>query len=159
MQRCVFLLITSVSALTSSDFISIHPELHSLASTWASHSITNIGFPKSNTPVLSKLLSKMALRVTKLVTPSLVLTINQTGWLHYQPELQDSHRQLIFWWASRCEHAPLHGHVCNVLSLKNFLCCLGHPKVIGNDNTAHIIKQWRNISFCLVQFLGDKGPC
>ena len=65
----------------------------------------------------------------------------------------------MLWQASRYEHAIWHGHMCNVTPLKNIQCRLGHPKFIGNDNTTYTIKQWRKICFCLLQFMGDKGPC
>ena len=42
---------------------------------------------------------------------------------------------------------------------KNILCHFLYSKVIENYNTTHTIKQWRNIFFWCLIFLGDRGPC
>ena len=54
-------------------FASITTELQALARKWTRQSIINIGFHNSNTPVLSKVLSKMALDVARLVLTWLVI--------------------------------------------------------------------------------------
>ena len=69
----ILILITSVSTMPSPYCTSITTDLKELVRTRASQSITNIGFPKSKTPVLSKLISKMALNLSRLVPPSLVM--------------------------------------------------------------------------------------
>ena len=84
MQSCIFLLVTSVSNLPSLDFTCITPALQELSRTWKRNSITNIYFPKSNTPVLSKVLSMMALHLARLVPPSLVMPTSfdpKVNWL------------------------------------------------------------------------------
>ena len=87
-QHFIFLLVTSLSTLPSSDFTYITPALHTLKRIWSRHSITNIVFSKSNNPVLSKALSEMASHLASLALPSLVMATGfypKMNWLIILP--------------------------------------------------------------------------